>query len=185
VFYLEHRLSNDLDFFTTQRNIEWVPIEKLIQFVGHTIKAEIRSIQLTPYFRRYELTRGHEREIVDLVVEETPQIDQEKNQFGPVVVDTLREIGVNKICTLLGRFEVKDLIDLYFLEKGGFDILTNLSLAEKKEGGLDPAVLSHLLSQYSSLEIPLYLQLKPLAPQDLSHFVDSLRRRFAEKAFPE
>jgi len=30
-------------------------------------------------------------------------------------VDTLHEILLNKICTLVSRCEVKDLLDLYFL----------------------------------------------------------------------
>lgn len=39
-------------------------------------------------------------------------IDPEKTAFGAVRVDTLREIAANKICTLLSRSEIKDLVDL-------------------------------------------------------------------------
>ena len=43
-----------------------------------------------------------------------------------ITVDTQLEIGINKICTLLGRTELKDLIDLYFLANNGFDIKENI-----------------------------------------------------------
>ena len=42
--------------------------------------------------------------------------------FGAVRVDTLREIAANKICTLLSRSEIKDLVDLEALISAGIDL---------------------------------------------------------------
>ena len=72
-------------------------------------------------------------------------------------VDTLLEIGINKICTLLSRTEVKDLIDLYFLVKEGFDIKENIDKARLKDGGVEPAIISWLLSQFNIKKLPDYM----------------------------
>jgi hypothetical protein len=117
-------------------------------------------------------------------VELAPQVDSEKRRVGPLRVDTLREIMANKICTLVGRCEVKDLVDLYFLDKHGFRVADYFADAKRKEGGLDPAMLSHILSRLRIERIPDYV-LEPLSVQDLGAFVDSLRQMFAEMAYPK
>ena len=55
-------------------------------------------------------------------------------------MDTLREIGVNKICTLIGRCELKDLVDVFFLSKRGFTVRDHFAEARQKEGGLDKRI---------------------------------------------
>lgn len=49
------------------------------------------------------------------MIERIPQIDEKKNEFDGVRVDTIREIMVNKICALIHRCELKDVLDLYYL----------------------------------------------------------------------
>jgi hypothetical protein len=64
-------------------------------------------------------------------------------------LDTLREIAANKICTLLSRSEIKDLLDLQALIEGGADLDRAFADAEKKEAGADPATLAWILSELS------------------------------------
>ena len=130
------------------------------------------------------MTRGTETEVIDFVIEKTPQIDKIKNQFGDMVVDTLNEIGVNKMCTLLSRSEIKDIIDLYYLEQAGFKIEDHIEDAKKKDGGFDPATISYLLSTVEISSVPQYL-VKPLKVAELKEFINNLRKRMAEISYPE
>ena len=57
---------------------------------------------------------------------------EESNACTPL---KLREILANKLATLVGRSELKDVIDLYFLEKAGHDLLAALPDAQKKRAG--------------------------------------------------
>lgn len=184
VFYLQHRLSFDLDFFTTDESLDWHVLDNELQAISRAMSASISSVTSSPTFRRYELTRNSEREVLDFVIEFAPQIDREKNSIGNLRVDTLREIMVNKICTLIGRCEVKDVVDLFFLEKRGFRVAEYFEEAKQKEGGLDPAMLSYILSEFQLDRVPDYL-LEPLSVEELRAYAASLQQIFAGMAYPE
>mgnify|MGYP000028709924 CR=1 FL=1 len=106
---------------------------------------------------------------------------EESNACTPL---KLREILANKLATLVGRSELKDVIDLYFLEKAGHDLLAALPDAQKKEGGLEPAVLSMILDGLQ-FDAPPPWMLRPVDLEDLNGFVTRLRRAFAVLALPE
>jgi Nucleotidyl transferase AbiEii toxin, Type IV TA system len=182
VFYLQHRFSQDLDLFT-MHPVQWHLIENEARAIAESINALCESLVSTPLFHRYKLTRNDESEIIDFVVEKVPQLNEDKCHFGDIVVDTLAEIGVNKMCMLISRSELKDVIDLYFLEQAGFRIEDHVDDAKRKEGGFDPAVISHMLSMMEMDSIPFYLK-KPLEINELKLFVEDLRKRMAEIAWP-
>ena len=100
-----------------------------------------------------------------------------------VQVDTLHEIMLNKITTLISRCELKDIVDLYFLEKKGMRVETYFEEAQQKDGGLDPSMISLLLGSVAIVELPDYM-IKPLTVEDLRAFVDDLKRRMALLAYP-
>ena len=110
-------------------------------------------------------------------------MDPQKERFGDVRVDTLREILVNKICTLISRCEVKDLVDLYFLHKRGHQVAEHFAAAQTKEGGLEPAMISFLLSQVNVDRVPDYL-LQPLDLADFNRFIRELQATMAKLALP-
>lgn len=182
IFYLQHRRSYDLDLFTT-KPIDWHLLGNRVRAVAAEIGADCHEIAASPEFGRYEIRREGERELLDFVAERMPQVDVQKSAFGQVRVDTLREILVNKICTLIHRCEMKDLVDLYFLQREGYRILEHFETAREKEGGLEPAMIAFLLSQVK-VEVPEYL-LAPIDEADFAAFVRDLQRQFAELSFPK
>ncbi|MDQ3012336.1 MAG: nucleotidyl transferase AbiEii/AbiGii toxin family protein, partial [Acidobacteriota bacterium] len=64
-----------------------------------------------------------------------------------VRVDSAEEILANKLCALLSRSEVRDLVDVRALEAAGYRIEDALPAAASKDTGLTPAQLSWILSQ--------------------------------------
>jgi len=111
-------------------------------------------------------------------------VDEAKTHFGTIRVDTLHEILLNKICTLVSRCEVKDLLDLYFLDRAGLRVEDYLNEARRKDGGLDPAMMSHILANMKVAELPEYVA-EPLALEDLQAYIERLRLKLAEIAFPK
>lgn len=185
IFYLEHRVSYDLDFFTTEPDpVDWHVLQNQLLGIAAEWDAQCRSLIATPEFHRFELVRGSEHELLDFVVERVPQVDPKKEVFAGIRVDTLREIIANKLCTLLSRCEVKDVIDLYFLQQRCGDLLTHLADARQKEGGLDPAMLSFLLADFRVERIPEYVR-QPLEPATLNEFIATLRKQLAAAAYPK
>jgi len=183
MFYLDHRRSYDLDLFTPIEDINTLSLGSQMIRIARLIGATCDVVQTTPDFLRFELRRGAEHELIDLVVDRVPQLDEEKRREGTVRVDTLREIIANKWAALLGRSELKDVVDLFFLERTGHDIFDGFEDARQKDAGLDPAILSHLLQAVRIREIPGYM-IEPLSVEELQAFVDRLRQEMAERAFP-
>ena len=183
LFYLEHRYSYDLDLFSQER-ADWLELDGVMRLCAEGIGASLELRRDAPTFRRYQLIRADDSEIVDLVLNISPQIDPDKPWIDGVRVDTLHEILVNKITTLISRCELKDLVDLFFLEKAGCRVEDYFEEARQKDGGLDPAMVSLLLDSLRVTELPDYL-IKPLALSELCTFIDDLKRRMALMAFPD
>ena len=129
-FHLGHRDTDDLDLFVTED-----VLEEGLAALGAAVRelgAISEEILTTPDFRRRLLRRGGESVIVDLVRER---------------VDPAEEIMANKLCTLLARAEVRDLVDLRALEGAGLALQDALNAGTRKDGGLTPAQLAWVLSQ--------------------------------------
>ncbi len=60
-----------------------------------------------------------------------------------------REIAANKVCALVSRAEVRDLVDLQALLSSGCSLEGALADAAIKDGGAEPATLAFILSQLS------------------------------------
>ncbi len=175
-FYFGHRETHDLDLFTLSNDVE--KGFRLVNAVAEGLGAKVESVQTSPDFRRLLVKQGADAIVVDLIREYVFQVDPDKPMIGGIRVDTPEEILANKLCALLSRSEIRDLVDVRELENAGFSIEAALEAAEKKDSGLTPAQLAWVLSQImidegvdlpgnvSSTELRSYLQ----------EFIDRLRR---------
>lgn len=109
--------------------------------------ATVRTLQPYPTFRRAIAERPGETCVVDLVIDRAPMVEPTKRMFGEIRVDTLREIAANKVCTLLSRSEIKNLVDLHALVDAGVSLDQAFSDAELKDASADPATLAWILSE--------------------------------------
>ena len=113
VFYLSHRLSDDLDLFTL------LPVD--LSEIDFWIKGEWRGasvkIKEGPEFLSVLVSDVR----VDFVVDPL-SINEERESFlfesgKSLYVDTLRNITSNKFCAVVSRIEPKDFVDLYTIVK--------------------------------------------------------------------
>lgn len=113
---------------------------------------------------------------------QTPQIHPEKLDREGVLVDPADEIFANKLCTLLSRGEVRDLVDVMFLEHAGLRVEDAIGPAATKDGGLTAAQLAWVLSQLtvgSDSRIPA-----GVTPVELRAFLEDLVSRLTRLAYP-
>ncbi len=144
-FHLGHRKTDHLDLFVTED-----VLEEGLAALGAAVRelgAVSEEILTTPDFRRRLLRRGGESVIVDLVRERVPQVFPDKPVIAGIRVDPAEEIMANKLCTLLGRAEVRDLVDLRALEGAGLSLRDALNAGARKDRGLTPAQLAWVLSE--------------------------------------
>ncbi len=151
-FHLAHRTTHDLDLFTEVSALD--DGERALLLVAEELGATLEKIQTSPDFRRRILRRGEEAVVIDLVHDRAPQGPLPKQSFGNIRVDPPLEILANKLCALLSRSELRDLIDVYALEQAGFRIEDALPIAEMKDAGMTPAQLAWVLSQIDLSSLP-------------------------------
>ena len=112
-FYLQHRLSKDLDFFT-EGDVE-----------AELILAFLRSI---PEVQELELERKFDRKIFLIGYSDGEQLRTEFTKYpfkaiNPfttvegIHVDSMGDILVNKLMAMTDRKDIKDYVDIYFILK--------------------------------------------------------------------
>lgn len=179
-FHLKHRRTKDLDLFTVEEVLDQGVAA--LHEVARSLGASIEPLRTAATFKRFLLRCGDDSAVVDLVQDLAPQLYPEKPMIGTVRVDTPEEIFANKLCALLSRAELRDLVDIYALVKHGFSIEKAVSEASRKDGGMSPGQLAWILS-----EIELGDDARPpggVSVQELCVFIRQLRKQMAELAFP-
>lgn len=170
-FYLEHRLSEDLDFFTND-DAAFRHADSLVSDVCTALRISASSITSTSYFKHFNV--GEEDDFLTIHFSKDVSYHVKfPTHLGIVIVDSLEDIAANKICAVLGRTEMKDLIDLFFLDKAGHKVDHYFGYAEQKDGGLTHEALAYALSQFDVTEIPKFV-IKPLTIQELKNYLESL-----------
>lgn len=141
---LGHRRTDDLDLFTSDDEA-MTQGDRLVRAAAAEIGAAVESVQAHPDFRRYVVHRSGESMVVDLARDRTPQLYPKVDRDG-VPSDTVEEIVANKICALVGRSEIRDLLDLFALERAGFRAEDFVAEAARKDAGVTPATIAWILS---------------------------------------
>jgi predicted nucleotidyltransferase component of viral defense system len=158
-FYLHHRNSVDLDLFTHD-NYAFQRADDLTSQVGAKLNVDCQAVRLTSYFKHFQVGPKENPLTIHFSREYSAHL-KPPNHFGEILVDSIEDIATNKICAALGRTEIKDLVDLYFLDKAGYSIINYFDLAKQKDGGLAYETLAYTLSQFDISEIPSFM-IKPL-----------------------
>ena len=125
-FYLHHRLSEDLDFFSEN------------EFDPQAISTLFKKIQKVTGIEKVSYEQSFNRNLFFLELKDDsikteftyfpfPRIDL-KQKFGALSVDSLLDIAVNKVFTIYQKPRSRDFIDLYCI------------LREKKDWAIDDLV---------------------------------------------
>lgn len=178
-FYFGHRHSEDLDFFS--HGIELQPAHTLIETVTKKMGLPLKQTLKAPGILRYVV--GEDLKI-DIVAETDFRIGSPQLMEN-FMVDSLKNISVNKVCCVLGRLEIKDYVDLYWiLKEGGEDIFELITLGRQKDGGLEPFVWASLIGDVKTFSI-LPRMVKPLKIEDLKNFFLDLRDKILDHIKPK
>lgn len=165
--YLHHRESEDLDFFS-ETDFPDEPLLELINQIAQKLQAAPRFTKIYKS-RVFELMKNdHQLIKLDFVHQPFKRIGK-----GIAVedfpIDSLLDIGANKLLTINQRTDIKDFVDLYFLlEK--FTFWDLLYAAEKKyKMEMDIILIS---SDFLKIEDFNFLpkMIKPLTLDELKTF---------------
>lgn len=114
-FYLQHRLSEDLDFFSEEE----FDVEAIDVFFKKNKKVlGIKKIDFQKSFNRnlFFLDLGGDIIKTEFTYFPFPRLEHLMKE-GNLPIDSLRDIAVNKIFTIYQKPRSRDFIDLYFINK--------------------------------------------------------------------
>lgn len=148
-FHTRQRSTPDLDLFWRSRSeIQGARGPVLAALEAAKLQAEV--LQSSPACLRLRVTDRGESVVVDLVADPVAAIEPAMSVTLDAVVlrvDTRHEILVNKLCALVQRSELRDLIDTLALLEGGCDLERGLKDAPRKDAGFSPLTLAWLLGE--------------------------------------
>lgn len=131
-FYLQHRLSDDLDFFTEDE----VEGEQILSFLQSIPGIEHLSLE-RKFDRRIFLVyfRGGENLKVEFTRYPFKRVYPSHTVEG-IQIDSITDILVNKLAALADRKDVKDYVDIYFIIKEHPELTVEnmITKAEQKFG---------------------------------------------------
>ena len=134
-FYLGHRRSYDLDFFTGEKDL-------IIPFTRAAEESLIRKRYTAKVSRRFEtfvemeVSQENENLILHFAYDSPFRLEAPALSEYGVKVNSYRDLSVDKLLTFFGRWKHRDAIDLYFILKAeSIDGL--LKLAGEKDPGFD------------------------------------------------
>lgn len=114
-FYLHHRYSEDLDFFS-EREFDIVQLDVVLKKTKE--KLAISKIDYQQSYNRniFFLHFGKEVVKTEFTYFPFPRIEQGEKEYG-IQIDSLLDIATNKLFTIYQRTQARDYIDLYTIVK--------------------------------------------------------------------
>lgn len=180
-FYLHHRYSEDLDFFSTDR------FDNQIVFTlvsGWSNKYHFRfTSRFAEVVYRFDLTFANGANFkLDFGYYPYKRIEK-GTSYKNIRIDSLRDIATNKISTVSQRTDIKDFVDLYFILQDKFTIWDLLYSAEVKFKMLDIDVELLALDMLKVDDfVVLPRMIKPLKLEDLKRFFRQKAKELGRKA---
>ena len=155
-FYLHHRLSEDLDFFSEN---EFEPQNVSVFLEKIKKEAKIKKVEFQQSFNRnlffLDLTNGDKIK-TEFTYFPFTRIER-KEKMGDLYIDSLLDIAVNKVFTIYQKPRSRDFIDLYFI------------LREDKNLSLDDLIKKAQIKFDSYLD-PLQLGAQYIKARELKDF---------------
>lgn len=168
--YLHHRYSDDLDFFTRDK-VDQEVILGLMTRWGKEYRFQIDS-RFVEVVYRFKITfKSGANYMVDFGHYAYDILENSKRKYGLMDINSLRDIGSNKLFTINQRTDAKDFVDIYFLLHNHYSLWDLVYSAEKKfkKSGFDLLLLAQdLLKVEDFTSLPRMI--KPLTLLQLKQF---------------
>ena len=132
-FYLGHRLSEDLDFFSEKEEVDLPSIERFIGKIKQKLKLlKIDYRNFLGLHTFYLFFSKNKYLKVDFNYYPFPRIEK-GIKFKNLEIESIYDIGVDKVHTVVLKPRARDFIDIYFIIKEkGYDFKELLMQAKAK-----------------------------------------------------
>ena len=177
-FYLQHRFSEDLDFFTDHDFDSQIILQSIQKWSNKFAFTYISEVVEPTYIFFIKFPGGNKLKI-DFAPYPYISLSPKEKKIKNIQIDSLLDIAVNKLITVNQRNEVKDFVDLYFLLKH-FTIWDLLSgVKQKFHQEIPPYILATDLLKCQDFDY-LPKMIKPLKIENLKAFYYQLTEKLSK-----
>lgn len=185
-FYLQHRLSEDLDLFTEEEEIDQKVIDAFLRKISPKLSVvKINKSQFLGLVSYKLVFKDNNQLKVDFNFYPFPRITKGK-KYKHLEIDSVYDIAVNKVHTLFMKPRIRDYIDLYFIMKKFEYSLNKLVLDAKAkfDWHIDPVTLeSQFLRVKSFDQSDFPKMLVPFNKKDMAEFFLKLAKSLESDIF--
>ena len=169
-FYLQHRYSDDLDFFTEDPQAV-LRVPAAMKELANDLGASISFTRTLEHFLEcFLVSAAGERLEMDFALDSPYRLKpKELRQEIGLWVDNSLDISCNKLSALFDRAEPKDFVDIYFIHQELFSLEELLPKAKDKHVGLDNYWLAQAFARVAEVKI-LPRLIKAVTIEQLSKF---------------
>lgn len=185
--YLGHRATRDLDLFWRAR-AELGHSAADAQVLLRAADLAVTVLRTSPMFVELRVSDGSDVCVVDLVAEPFPSLEPPRQATiddASVAVDSMHEILAAKLTALLGRTELRDLVDVMALLNAGIDLAAALRDAPKKDAGFSALTLAWVLHGFETAPLARALGWTDEETADVDAFRRQLIERLTQLARPD
>jgi predicted nucleotidyltransferase component of viral defense system len=184
-FYFHHRESLDLDLFTNAPDQDFAQVNQIILGILHTLGLQISSQATTGTFIQYILSDSIGTPLKVDLVKDIPVHFGDLDVRKGVRLDSLENIGSNKILAVFGRTEAKDFIDLYWiLQQTDLKFDDLYYQAREKDLGLSELYLAYALQSVEKIKL-FPRMLVPLPWDEIKAYFQALARELLVRVKPD
>jgi hypothetical protein len=134
-YYLGHRLSFDLDYFTGVENLV-LPTSYQIESACQKNNLPIKVVRRFSTFVEFLVERENESLKIDLALDSPFRFEPTLLSSEGVFVNDYSDLRIDKLLAYFGRSEPRDAVDLYFIMQRE-PVEPLLELAAQKDPGFD------------------------------------------------
>jgi hypothetical protein len=161
--YLEHRFSDDLDYFVNDDNRFGLWVERMIQALNKAWACDV--LMKEERFARLNLVQNDVSLKIELINDVPARGGEIQNHAILGRLDSAENILANKVTALLDREEPKDLADIWgFCVQKGLSLRNAITNAQSKAAGVFPADLARVLcsAQRKDWEVIRWIKAPPV-----------------------
>lgn len=185
-FHTKHRETRDLDLFFREQRVLGNLIPAVVQMLADTgLTATL--LRTSAMFAQLDVRAGSESVVVDLVADPTPVVEHARSESigaATILVETPHQLLVNKLCALLSRSELRDLVDVRVLLETGGDLARALVDCPQQDAGFSPLTFSWAVRGFAVEKLARAMGWADDEIASLAGFRDELVERVVRAAHP-
>ena len=184
VFYLQHRYSLDLDFFTADPTaVSRVPL--ILEDIATQLNVQVTFTRtLGSFLQCFFHNVAGDRVQIDFAQDSPYRLQPiQTNEDLGIQIENLIDIACNKLSALFDRAEPKDFVDIYFICQEVLPFEELVTKTKQKHLGLDDYWLAVAMQRVEQVEI-LPRMIKTISLDDLKRFFLDQAKKLMENIDP-